>query len=34
MQFCEYGDLERFVRNEKLTENIAKTYVCEAALAL
>ena len=33
-EFCPGGDLERIVRKSPLPENIAKTYICEAALAI
>lgn len=33
-EFCPGGDLERIVRKGALPENIAKTYICEAALAI
>jgi serine/threonine protein kinase len=34
MDLCEGGDLEKYVRKAPLSEEIAKTYACEAALAL
>ena len=33
-EFCPGGDLEKIVRKKPLPEDIAKTYVCEAALAI
>ena len=34
MEFCVHGDLSQHIRTKPLPERIAKTYFCEAALAL
>lgn len=33
-EFCNGGDLQKIVREHPLPEDIARTYVCQAALAL
>lgn len=33
-EFCAGGDLEKVIRKKFLPERIARTYLCEAALAL